>query len=113
MAASLEEIVNAMQQAVELDGSIKRKFNATVLFDVEGQKHTLHAKKKGGTSDKPDLSVSTSLETLQDLLNKKTTPQKAFMQGKLKIKGKMGLAMKLNLVLNGTRKHLEKQNARL
>ena len=52
---------------------------------------------------------------LQELLDRKTTPQKAFMQGKVKIKGKMAmkLAMKLQLVLDATRKHMKAQVSRL
>jgi putative sterol carrier protein len=54
--------------------------------------------------------VTASLEILQDLLAKRTTAQQAFMKGKLKIKGKMGLAMKLTVVLDATRKHLALQS---
>ena len=115
---TFQEITSAMSEAVDLDGRIKRKFNATVQFDVEPgpQTYILHAtKKKSSLSlSSPDLKITTSLATLQELLQKKTTPQKAFLQGKLQIKGKMSLAMKLNMVLDATRKHLlAVQNARL
>lgn len=100
-----------MTEAVEVDGSIKSKFNATVVFNIDGDAYTLHASK--APKETPDLRVTTSLQTLQDMLDKKITPQQAFMKGKLKIKGKMSLALKLTMVLDATRKHLAVQNARL
>jgi putative sterol carrier protein len=69
--------------------------------------------KSKSRKDKTDLIVIASLEVFHKLLNKKLTPQQAFMQGKLKIKGKMGLAMKLTLILNATRKVLQKNRSRL
>jgi len=111
---SLEEITSAMTEAVEMDGKLKRKFNAVVSFDVEGESFKLDARKESGEpKEKPDLQVKTSLTVLQELLAKKMTPQQAFMKGKLKIKGRMGLAMKLTLILDATRKHLPLQKSRL
>ena len=111
---SLEEITTAMTEAVEMDGSLKKKFNAVVSFDVEGESFRLDARKESGEpKEKADLEVKTSLPVLQELLAKKITPQQAFMKGKLKIKGKMGLAMKLKLILDATRKHLALQTSRL
>lgn len=114
---SLEELFSAMTAAVEADGSLKKRFNAIVIFDVDGKSLTLNAKTTATTttsSDDPDLVVKTSLAVLLDLVNKKVKPQQAFMnKGKLKIKGKMALAMKLNLVLEATRKHLALQHSRL
>jgi 3-hydroxyacyl-CoA dehydrogenase/3a,7a,12a-trihydroxy-5b-cholest-24-enoyl-CoA hydratase len=40
------------------------------------------------------------------MITKKLNPQQAFMKGKLKIKGKMPLAMKLTTVLAATAKKL-------
>jgi putative sterol carrier protein len=113
-APSLEHIFAAMAEAVEIDSTIKKKFNGTALFDVEGTKFTLHAKRdENNNKSDPDLQVKTSASTLLDLLAKRITPQQAFMKGKLKIKGKMGLAMKLTVVLDATRKHLALQHSNL
>ena len=106
------EIKTAMVEAV--DDRIRKKFNATVSFSVDGaEPFVLKLKNDGDAGGKVDLEVKTSLQTLQDLLAKKMTPQQAFMKGKLKIKGKMGLAMKLTMLLDATRKRLINQPSRL
>lgn len=112
---SLEEITKAMTEAVDNNKRLRAKFNATVSFVVDdSEPFVLNCKKLAGSGDeKPDLQVKTSLNTLHELLAKKMTAQQAFMKGKLKIKGKMALAMKLTAVLEATRKHLASQTSRL
>ena len=126
-----------MTEAVEGDEKVKKKFNAVVLFEVDGERFELNAKASSSNSSSADdidtagiaakdrsaaaaapksadLTVQTSLTILQELLQKKLTPQQAFLKGKIKIKGKMALAMKLQLILDATRKHLlALQNSRL
>lgn len=48
-----------------------------------------------------DLVLSCAMDTFNGLLNGTQDPNIAFMMGKLKIKGSMGLAMKLNAILEG------------
>ena len=109
MEPSAPEIFAAMKEAVDANPSLKSKFNASVEFQLKGtDPFRLDVTKK--VKQKVDLVVIAPLEVFHKLLQKKLTPQQAFMQGKLKIKGKMGLAMKLALILNATRKILSQKS---
>jgi putative sterol carrier protein len=91
MEPTAEELVAAMHQAVQETPSLKSRFNASVEFRFDDVKERVDVSKKTKSEQEPpDLVVTTSLPVFHQLLNKKLTPQQAFMQGKLKIKGKVG-----------------------
>jgi len=46
-----------------------------------------------------DLTLVTSIDTFKGILEGTQDPNIAFMMGKLKVQGSMGLAMKLNSIL--------------
>lgn len=52
-----------------------------------------------GSSGKAKCTISISSGDFASLIDKKLNPQMAFMTGKLKIKGDMGLALKLGTIL--------------
>lgn len=51
-----------------------------------------------------DLTITLSEDDFLALSNGKLNPQQAFMRGKLKLKGNMGIAMKLQTVIESARK---------
>ena len=113
MNASVDQLFAAMQTAVEANPGLKSKFNACVEFKLKDSDRSVTLNICKAPKNKPDLVVTASLDTLQKIFAKKMTPQQAFMKGVLKIKGNMGLAMKLTLVVNAARKQLKKQQAKL
>ncbi|MBI4271007.1 MAG: SCP2 sterol-binding domain-containing protein [Candidatus Rokubacteria bacterium] len=77
--------------------------NATIQYDVSGDGGgTWHAVIKDGTctvsagaGTNPNLTLQVSAQDWLDMVGGKQSGQMLFMSGKLKIKGDMGLAMKL------------------
>jgi SCP-2 sterol transfer family len=122
---SFSELSTALNEAVDSD-AIRRKFNTVLQFYVitederEGTSQTIGLDARADPSssenilsNQPALVIRTSLSVLQDLLDQKYTPQKAFLKGKIKIQWKMALAMKLPLILKATRTVLSQRTSKL
>jgi putative sterol carrier protein len=77
--------------------------NATIQYDISGDLGgTWHAVIKDGActvasggATNPNLTLSMSAQDWLDMVSGKLSGQMAFMSGKLKLKGDMGLAMKI------------------
>ena len=70
------------------------------LFDIEGEGQWLVSVADGAIVVTPgegtaDATIETSAETFEKIVSGEQNPTTAYMTGKLKIKGDMGAAMKL------------------
>ncbi len=80
--------------------------NKTIQYDISGDGGgTWHAVIKDGTctvnsgpAAAADLTITMSSQDWLDMVGGKLSGQMAFMSGKLKLKGDMGLAMKLGSI---------------
>ena len=82
------------------DASKTAGMNNSYLFDIEGEGQWLVTVSEGkvnvaeGSGD-ADATITTSAETFEKIVAGEQNPTTAYMTGKLKIKGDMGAAMKL------------------
>jgi putative sterol carrier protein len=75
-------------------------FDGTAKFDIEGEGCVMMDATGARVADEAaDVTLSADAETFQAILSGDTNPTGAFMSGKLKIDGDMGMAMKLAAVL--------------
>merc|ERR1712080_179624 len=99
-------IFDGIAEALESDGAnLVKKVKGIFGFKVKddsGKEHLWIVDAKNGSGKvelngkvKPDVTLSLADKDLVELMTGKLNPQKAFFQGKLKVQGNMGLAMKL------------------
>jgi putative sterol carrier protein len=98
MAQTAKEFFDGLESRVDPDKTAG--MNASYLFDIEGAgrwsvkvddgKVTVT---EGGES--ADTTISTSEQTFERIVDGELNPTSAYMTGKLKVKGDMGAAMKL------------------
>jgi putative sterol carrier protein len=82
------------------DASKLAGMSNSYLFDIEGSGQWLVTVEDGAVSvregeGEADCTISTSDENFQQIVAGELNPTAAYMTGKLKIKGDMGAAMKL------------------
>ena len=83
------------------DASKLAGMSNSYLFDIEGEGQWLVDVRDGGITVTPggggdaDATITTSGETFEKIVAGDQNPTTAYMTGKLKIKGDMGAAMKL------------------
>lgn len=97
MNATVETIISEMGKRVGaqsgLGGTMKFDFGADGSVFIDGVSEPNAVTSGDGKS--ADCTITLSLETFQKLVTRTLDPTIAFMQGKLKVAGDMGLAMKL------------------
>src|SRR3954467_630725 len=85
------------------DASKVAGMNNSYLFDIEGEGQWLVKVADGAVSvseggGEADATITTTGETFEKIVSGEQNPTTAYMTGKLKIKGDMGAAMKLQKI---------------
>lgn len=95
----MSDIVN--QAVAALDAKVSgADFDGTAKFDIEGEGCVMIDSSGARAADEPaDVTLSADADTFQEIMSGDTNPTSAFMTGKLKVDGDMGMAMKLATVL--------------
>ena len=96
-----QEIFNEMPKNLNADAA--KGMSSTIQFNLSGDDggQWYVAIKDGkaevakGTASSPNMTLSMTAQDYVDMINGKLNGQMAFMSGKLKISGDMGLAMKM------------------
>jgi putative sterol carrier protein len=91
-----QQIKQKMAMAAGLKARVKFDFGKDGLIFVDTTKTPAAISRDDAEAD---TTLICSLQTFQAILNGTQDPNIAFMMGKLKVKGSMGLAMKLNGIL--------------
>lgn len=97
---SLEEVTQAMKSkmamASGLDVKVKFDFGDDGIIFVDA---TQNPPELNHEDEDADCTLRCSLETFKGFMAGTQDPTMAFMMGKLKVDGSMGLAMKLNAII--------------
>ena len=98
MADSVQEFFDGL--AARADAEKTAGMNNSYLFDIEGAGQWLVAVNDGAVEvteggGEADATISTNEENFMAIVRGEQNPTTAYMTGKLKIKGDMGAAMKL------------------
>ena len=101
----INQIISQMGTAIGTDsglgGTLKFDFGdlGSVLVDGKSVPNTV----TDGAGKNADCTISVSLETFEKMVKGELDGTSAFMQGKLRVAGDMGLAMKLGPILQKAR----------
>ncbi|MAS34293.1 MAG: sterol carrier protein [Anaerolineaceae bacterium] len=106
---SQQELSEMFQQmANNFDASRADGIDATIQFDLSGENGGLYwvkmangqAESGEGRVESPNMTLKAAADDWASVVKGDLNPMQAFMSGKLKIQGDMGLAMKLQSLLN-------------
>lgn len=103
---TLKEVFAGLQEKFSDPAKIK---GTTAVFQFElsgGESANYYARFDDGTAtvqegvaDSPDITISMDAEDFKSMVAGQLNPTMAFMSGKLKVKGDMSLAMKLQSLM--------------
>jgi putative sterol carrier protein len=104
MAEQLSSVADIKTKMPErFNAGASKGVKATYQFDLTGDGgETFHVNVNDGTCEvcdgaagSPNITITMAASDYIDMINGKLNPQMAFMGGKLKIKGDMSLALKM------------------
>ena len=90
------KIKEKMALASDLDATVKLDFGDEGIVFVDATQSPTAISDEDADAD---VTLITSVDTFKEILEGTQDPNIAFMMGKLKVQGSMGLAMKLNGIL--------------
>lgn len=91
-----QEITARLGKATGLDKAVKFDFGDDGIIHVD---NTQTPPVITHEDNEADVTLACSIDTFEAILNGRKDPNVAFMMGQLKVRGSMGLAMKLNSIL--------------
>lgn len=98
---SLDHLVTGFQEKLKFGGITGK--NIKIEIEDEGvifiDTHQMPYQVDEGRDDEADVTLVANKQTFENIVNGVQDANMAFMMGKLKVKGSMGLAMKLASVL--------------
>jgi putative sterol carrier protein len=99
-----KEVFSEIENRIKSNPGKAAGLNATYQFDLTGESWTLKiadgaATVSPGAAQSPNTTLIASTDDWMNIATGKLNPVQAFMQQKLKVKGDMGLAMKLQGLL--------------
>jgi len=99
--AAVQEIFTEIEKAQKTDPTLVQKIGGVFHFKINDKSWTVDFKNGGGSvkqgaPEKQDVTMTLGETDFVNLMTGKVNGQNLFMQGKLKIQGNMGLAMKLD-----------------
>lgn len=91
-----EAIKSKMSMAAGLDAKVKFDFDEDGVIFVDATQSPPEVSHEDAEAD---CTLKCSLDTFKGFMDGTQDPTMAFMMGKLKVDGSMGLAMKLNSII--------------
>jgi len=98
---TVKDVFDEIEKAQKADPSLVQKIGGVFHFKINDKSWGLDFKNGGGSvkqgaPDKQDVTIIIGESDFVNLMTGKVNGQNLFMQGKMKIQGNMGLAMKLD-----------------
>lgn len=97
---TLEEMTAAVKEKVGDDAGV----NATVKFLIDGEQ-VIHVDDNASPAEvtnedkEAECTIKLKSSNFEKIINGDTNPMTAFMMGKIKVDGNMGVAMNINKIL--------------